>query len=254
MIVPPQSNVTKTLMAGVIALSLSMTAGCATKRHVRSKIQPLEVRIDKLEDKAKSLETTVAEVETVASRVDERSKATEGRVTEVSAAATKANDKAVEADNKAGVARSLAQSGFEKAQEVEKKVEALHQGDLRVSAKESVFFAVNSTVLSRAARDQLDVLGASIAKLKHYAIEVQGFADQSGRAARNLELSQRRAEAVGRYLSARHNVPLHRMHVLGMGVAEGKSSAARRMGRRVEVKLLSNETESKSLSSLAGAR
>ncbi|MBM3740402.1 MAG: hypothetical protein FJW39_32000 [Acidobacteria bacterium] len=171
--------------------------GCVRSRNVRSKIQPLEVRIDKLEDKAKSLETTVAEVETVASRVDERSKATEGRVTEVSAAATKANDKAVEADNKAGVARSLAQSGFEKAQEVEKKVEALNQGDLRVSAKESVFFAVNSTVLSRAARDQLDVLGASIAKLKHYAIEVQGFADQSGRAARNLELSQRRAEAVG---------------------------------------------------------
>jgi OmpA-OmpF porin, OOP family len=44
--------------------------------------------------------------------------------------------------------------------------------------------------------------------MKGYVIEVAGFADSSGDADKNLELSQRRADAVVQYSALTHSIPL----------------------------------------------
>jgi outer membrane protein OmpA-like peptidoglycan-associated protein len=58
-----------------------------------------------------------------------------------------------------------------------------------------------------------------------------------------LELSRRRAEAVQTYLVAKHNVPVYRIQIVGLGVDkpvnEQKTRDQREKNRRVEVTLFS---------------
>ncbi len=245
------SNLPHNLTLTFLAAGLTIT-GCATKKHVRTKIQPLEVRVEKLEEKSKTLETALADSERVASRADERAQSADGRVTEVSATAKTAAERAANAENTAGVAKSLAESSFQKSQDVERKLTTLGTAqastvladNLQLVSRDNVLFGVGAVLLSQSAREQLDTVAAKLPKAQRFALELQGFADPSGPAARNIELSQRRAEAVARYLNIRHSIPLHRMHVLGMGsekLAQSKSVAAKRLARRVEVKLYAGD-------------
>ena len=70
---------------------------------------------------------------------------------------------------------------------------------------------------------------------------VEGFTDPAGSAEYNNALSRRRASAVVSYLVTRHNIPVYRISMVGLGsqkpVEEGKTRAARSKSRRVEVKI-----------------
>ena len=81
---------------------------------------------------------------------------------------------------------------------------------------------------------------------KGYVLEVSGYADTTGSIARNRALSQRRADAVIRYLVENHNIPLRRIITpYGYGelnpVADNTSREGRAQNRRVEIKLLVNK-------------
>ena len=56
-----------------------------------------------------------------------------------------------------------------------------------------------------------------------------------------LDLSRRRAEAVVRYLTVEHDVPLRKIHDVGVGSefpdADNKTRAARKENRRVDIKV-----------------
>jgi OmpA-OmpF porin, OOP family len=101
----------------------------------------------------------------------------------------------------------------------------------------TVLFAVDSAKLSAEAKAP----GA-----KNYTVEVQGFTDTTGKFEYNLDLSQRRSEAVVQYLAVKHNVPLRRMTTpMGYGetkaVAAEKTKEGRAQNRRVEVRILVNK-------------
>ncbi len=110
----------------------------------------------------------------------------------------------------------------------------------------AVLFAVNSATLDADAKSQLDELASKAPGGKNYAVEVKGFTDPSGDFEANLELSQRRADAVVQYLTVKHNIPLRRIMVpMGYGetkpVGGGKTEEDRKQSRRVEVIVLVNK-------------
>jgi OOP family OmpA-OmpF porin len=76
---------------------------------------------------------------------------------------------------------------------------------------------------------------------KRFFIAVEGFTDKTGSKAYNTTLSQRRADAVVEYLVAKHDIPLYRIHMIGLAddkpVDEARSRTARAKNRRVEVKV-----------------
>jgi len=123
------------------------------------------------------------------------------------------------------------------------RISQLDQYDLVSSV--AVLFAVNSATLTDEAKGQLDQLAAKAPTAKNYLIEVQGYADSTGPAARNLELSQDRADAVVQYLTVKNSIPLRRI-TMPMGYGETKASdmssaEARTKERRVEVRILVNK-------------
>ena len=125
-----------------------------------------------------------------------------------------------------------------------KRISSLDEYDVVKTV--SVLFAVNSAKLSDEAKAQLDELASKAPGAKNYTVEVQGFADPTGNAQKNLELSQNRADAVVQYLTVNHNIPLRRIMVpMGYGATkpagDEKSAADRTKDRRVDVRILVNK-------------
>ena len=121
---------------------------------------------------------------------------------------------------------------------------ALSEYDVRGQA--TVNFEVGSTKIS--AKDQIELkeLANTATRLKGYIVEVTGYADSSGDAAMNTELSEDRAKAVVTYLMQNGEVPVR--HIVAPGAmgeygaaAPNETKAGRAENRRVEVKVLINK-------------
>lgn len=128
--------------------------------------------------------------------------------------------------------------------ETNKRISSLDQYDVVKTV--TVLFKVNSTKLGAQQKAQLNELASKAPGAKNYTVEVKGFADSTGNFQRNLELSQRRADAVVQYLTVKHGIPLRRITVpMGYGetkpVSGDKTTADRQKDRRVEVSVLVNK-------------
>jgi outer membrane protein OmpA-like peptidoglycan-associated protein len=126
---------------------------------------------------------------------------------------------------------------------VNERVSALDDYDVQETV--SVTFRTNSAVLSPEAKTQLDDLATKTQGARAFMIEVAGHTDSTGSDAKNLRLSQQRADAVVQYLAVQHKIPLRRFVTpMGYGktdaVADNTSAVGRQHNRRVDVKMIIN--------------
>ncbi len=109
-----------------------------------------------------------------------------------------------------------------------------------------VYFPSGSSDLSRNHRVALAQLATAANELQGYLVQVTGFADTTGDAARNQALSRERAEAVITYLVQACGVPPHRIvPAAAMGVsnpaASNETAEGRAHNRRAEISVLVNK-------------
>jgi outer membrane protein OmpA-like peptidoglycan-associated protein len=222
-------------------------SGCATKKHVRASIEPLEKRVQQLEGKATEAEKSIAGLEQGVSRADERARGADARAGQAAQDAARANERATRSGEQAESASKAAAGAMtavdQRATELDTRFDSRIRGleNYAMTADESVLFALGRSDLNEEAKQALDQLAAKMQTLKRYVVEVQGFTDRTGSAEYNLELSRRRAQSVVHYMTVQHKVPLHRVHLLGVGsdlpAADNKTSDGRKQNRRVEVKI-----------------
>jgi outer membrane protein OmpA-like peptidoglycan-associated protein len=110
----------------------------------------------------------------------------------------------------------------------------------------NVNFEVGSSDISAQDKETLTKLAHTAASLTGYIIEVKGYADSSGGAVMNTQLSEDRAQTVVAYLVQVCNVPMrHVVSPAAMGethaVASNETASGRAENRRVEVKVLQNK-------------
>jgi OOP family OmpA-OmpF porin len=103
---------------------------------------------------------------------------------------------------------------------------------------QGVTFEVNTADLRPESRGVLDDMAERLKANPTVKVEVAGHTDNTGEAAYNLDLSQRRAEAVRDYLVGR-GVPAGQLSARGYGetspVANNSTRAGRERNRRVEL-------------------
>ena len=115
--------------------------------------------------------------------------------------------------------------------------------ELKVSVRNEVLFATNSTALRSASRESLREMAEVFQKYPDTTIVVEGHADSTGAATHNQRLSERRASSVTGYLE-NLGVRGSRIDAVGFGESEPRSSNAtasgRQMNRRVEIHIRAN--------------
>src|SRR6266576_2683392 len=205
-------------------------------------------------DKVRFNETdfrTARAVESRATPLEDRASASEGRLSEVEQNAQKLSGQLDELAAVSNAARGGAKAAQETADAAVAGVNATNE---RISALDdyvpqdtaSVNFRIGSAMLTADGKTKLDDIATKALNAKGYVLEVSGFADTTGSVERNRALSQRRADAVIRYLVEQHKIPLRRIITpYGFGasepVADNKTRAGRAENRRVEVKILVNK-------------
>jgi outer membrane protein OmpA-like peptidoglycan-associated protein len=113
----------------------------------------------------------------------------------------------------------------------------------RASASLLITFETNSAALTASARRALDTVGGALAsdKLASFRFGIEGYADPRGTSARNLKLSQARAESVRDYLVSAHKIDRARLEPIGKGDADvlNKTNVSAAENRRVTLVNLS---------------
>ena len=179
--------------------------------------------------------------------VENRLGVAENRLTEAEQNAQRLSGQVEELIQVANVAKGGAAAAQKTADEALAGVNAANErisslDDYEEKKLSTINFRVGSAVLSPEAKAMLDEV-ATQAKSEHgYVLEVRGFASSDGSENLNDRLSERRAQAVVRYL-AQHEIPLRRI-VLPFGygeampIADNTTRDGRKQNRRVEVKIL----------------
>jgi len=240
--------------AAVLATAALMLigSGCATKKHVRQVVGPVEARVGSVEKKTADQASAIGELENNVSRVDERAIEADKKAQAAGQAAQTAQQRADAAQNRANEAAQSADKANQMAESTRSRIGTVVENldNYKLVSTENVLFKVNKYDLTKDAKAQLDSAIDKIHSSKNYVLEVQGYTDKTGAAASNLTLSQKRADSVVRYLTMQHNVPLRKISVLGVGAddpnADNKTRDGRKQARRVEIKVFALDLENAS--------
>jgi len=238
------------LLIGVLAAVSLGSVGCATKKHVREAIAPVQnqlnqtdAHVSSLQKQADDQKQAIGDLDRQVATADEKAVEAGRKAQEAADAAAKANSAAADAAQRADSANNAALQAQQNVVKVDRKLDTTMQNlnNYRLVATEQVHFAINKSTLSKDELAKLDDAIQKIGGMKDYILEIQGYADQTGDKFYNRELSRKRADAVVHYLSVEHNIPLRTIRELGAGAdfpdADNKTREARQENRRVDIKI-----------------
>ena len=158
-----------------------------------------------------------------------------------------ANDARARAD----AAQAQADAAFKSAAMANNRINGLDSYDTIKSVP--VLFKLNSAVIDPTAKTTIDEVATWAVEQRKagngngWLYQVVGFADTSGKTAKNRALSERRAQAVIRYLVNTYNMDLRRLiQPFGYGeegrhAADNATAEGRAKNRRVEIIILQNK-------------
>jgi len=202
--------------------------------------QALESRVDPVENMATDTKALAETNQQRISEAEQNAQKMSGQIDELTALAS-ANREATK------VAQAAADRAQADANFANQRINGLDDYDVVESFM--VHFRTGSAELTDLAKEQIDVAAAKVKgeNLKGWIVEVVGYADSTGKPARNRSLSERRAQAVINYLVTKYNLPLRRLvQPFGYGelnpVADNETGQGRSLNRRVEIKVLVNKS------------
>jgi OOP family OmpA-OmpF porin len=215
-------------------LVLFLTVGCSTKNYVRSQTTPLIQQTNELDSKTAADHRAIEDT-------DARAKA---GIATAQAAADTADQHAEAAGQAADTANHNAQQAYNRVDSLSGVVANLD--NFKPLADVTVTFGFDKAALTADDKQQLDDLATKLQTARFYILELTGGTDSIGDRDYNYQLSQRRADAVANYLQAKYNIPPRKFYLVGIGkdmqVADNATREGRAQNRRVQIRLLTNNS------------
>jgi OOP family OmpA-OmpF porin len=225
----------RTSLTIFMAASMVASVGCSSKNYVKQQTTPLINKTNELDDLSAKNSKDIKDVD---SRV-------QAGLQEVNAKTAEVDQKAQTAAQQAAQAQTSADNAVHRVDTLQNAVANLD--NYRVVSESAVHFGFNKDTLTKDAKADLDKIAEAVPNTKGYLITVEGATDSVGNADYNYALSERRADAVIQYLAAQHGIPAHKIYLIGLGkdkpVDTNKTRAGRAANRRVDVRLMSNSSE-----------
>ncbi|MFQ5962518.1 MAG: OmpA family protein [Candidatus Methylomirabilales bacterium] len=220
------------IVVSVVAAGIVFATGCATKRFLREELQKTDTTVTK---RVRTLETDL-------DRQKNQLRTLARQVTEVRALVDEANRRTHEATSKADRATRIADQALARVEQADSRLRRLsadrHKRELVKTVV--VRFAFNRWELDAPGQAAIMDVVTELRENPNLGVELEGHTDSVGSALYNLELSQRRAQSVRRFLVI-EGVDLHRIQSIGLGelqpVADNTTKDGRAQNRRVAIKL-----------------
>ena len=211
----------------ISAVALGGSSACATKKMVKQRVGEVDNKVDTL---SKSVEET-----------QQRTRTNEGRIGEV-------DQKAQAADQHAAAAAGRADEAFGAANKVNARADAIETASKRlvyevVLSEDKGGFKFGQAKIPDDMQAQIDQIVTQLKANPNGAfIEIEGHTDNVGPKDINYKIGLDRAEAVKRYLYENQQIPLHKINVISYGeekpIAPNKTKEGRSQNRRVVIKVL----------------
>jgi OmpA-OmpF porin, OOP family len=256
------------LAIACIATGTLLGAGCvATHKYVRNTTAPIQAKVDQVGEQASRNGQAIEDTKNQVKQVDEKAQSGINAAQEKAATADQhaltadqhaqtADQHAGDALNKANQVGQTANQAVQSADQANRGLDSLRNvvaniDDYKLQASATVPFKFNQYVLSTEAREDLDKLAGGLKSNRRFFVAVEGYTDDVGNKQYNEALSRRRADSVTEYLVAKHDIPIYRIHMIGLGeekpVDDAHNRTARAKNRRVEVKVFSADQVTASL-------
>jgi OmpA-OmpF porin, OOP family len=214
---------------------MAVGVGCSSKNYVKQQTTPLINKTNELDDLTAKNSRDIKDVDARAQ-----------------AAIQQVNSKTAEVEQKTQTAAQQASQAQTQADNAVHRVDVLQNAvanldNYRVVTETAVHFGFDKDNLTTKAQEALDQLATDVPNAKGFIITVEGGTDSVGSAEYNYGLSERRADSVIQYLASKHNIPAHKIYLVGLGkdkpVEDNKSREGRAKNRRVDVRLMTNTAE-----------
>jgi OOP family OmpA-OmpF porin len=249
----------KSLLATCIVTFALFAGGCATKKYVRNTTTPIQAKVDEVGQQTGKNSQQIDETRTQVKQVDEKA---QSGISAAQERASSADQHAATADQHAGDAMNKASQAAQVGDQNTQALNSLRSvisniDDYQVQTSATVSFKFDKWALSNDAKQELDKLAEGVKSNKRFFIAVEGYTDRTGSNEYNEVLSRKRADAVVEYLVAKHDIPIYRIQMVGLGkekpVDEAKNRTALAKNRRVEVKVFSADQATAALDSTNSA-
>jgi len=249
----------KSFLATCIVTGAMLAGGCATKKYVRNTTTPIQAKVDEVGQQTTQNSQQITDTRSQVKQVDERAQsgisAAQERGASADQHAATADQHATEAMTKANQAAEAGDANSQALNSLRSVVANIDDYQIQTSAMVSFKFA--QATLSDDAKQELDKLADGVKADKRFFIAVEGYTDRIGSKEYNEVLSRKRADAVVEYLVAKHDIPIYRIQMVGLGkekpVDEARNRAAMAKNRRVEVKVFSADKVTASLETQTGS-
>ena len=208
----------------------------ARKKWVNRQVNPIKDRLNELDqisaNQARQIKDVDARAQAGISKADQE--------------AQLADEHATTAGNTANQAQQTAQTADTQTTNLSTTVSNLDQ--YQTVSRVEIRFRSGNAILHSNSKDALDQLVSQLQGQRGYLIDVQGYSPMRGPA--GVAASHRMASAVTRYLVTQHQVPLYKIHEIGLGNAPltNVDATTRRHGSIVEVTLMHNSLSALSAS------
>jgi outer membrane protein OmpA-like peptidoglycan-associated protein len=229
-------------IALVVPAVLLLGAGCATKDFVKetSAKQRAEVdqRIDKVEGQVTEGAQRLGTVETRVTEESQRVQAVGSRVGTLETSVGEAGGMAKGAQESANSAMSRADGAMARADEVDGRLTKLwdNRNTRNLVETAEVRFGFGKSDLNDGAQTSLLGLVKEMKDNPRLTVELEGYTDSVGPVDYNVSLSQRRVDAVRRFL-VQQGIDQTRIHAIGLGSLPDRNLPADQK-RRVTVKVI----------------
>jgi outer membrane protein OmpA-like peptidoglycan-associated protein len=243
------------LVIGGLLGGVLLVTGCATKKFVQEEIgksqqkvgadvSRVETALGEEKTRSEQLQRGLGETRAAAAEAERKAAEATALAAQAATRATEADTKVTEAASKADAAGATAREALAKATDTDQRLTKLWTNRTKrtVTDTQLVHFAFDKWELDDGAQTKLLALVKQLQDQPELTVELEGYTDSTGPSAYNIQLSQRRAEAVRRFLVEK-GVDLPRIHNIGLGdirpVADNKTRQGRDQNRRVSIRVYS---------------
>jgi len=202
---------------------------------------------DKLSTRIDKGEGEIAEVRDGVAGVNNKVTQVNGKVTQLDATTNEHGQQIVRlngdiqtVDQKTGQAKAAADRANGQVTILDGRFENRNQ--FTVTSTKSILFGFDKAKLDAKYQPDLDEVAKALSANPNAIVVLEGRTDSAGAKDYNIQLGERRMEAVKRYLAIDKSVPIYRIHEISLGsdrpVAANDSREGREQNRAVTLTLL----------------